>query len=407
MLARYAELLATHGLNVQPGQVVYIDAEVCHREFAVQVAEAAYRRGARYVGLELAPPELALLRIEASADEDLKYVPAYIGKKYADCVADHAAVLKIIGSEAPDILAQCDPKRVNTLRLHRHLAVKTFYDDGIGKSLVHWTVAAAATPQWGQKVFPGESPERAESRLWAEIWRITRADQPDCLELWKRHNERLQRRAQRLTEMKIKTLHFRGPDTDLTIGLSPCAVFKGGSESGPRGVDFEPNIPTEEVFTTPDFRQTEGHVRTTRPFLINGKLIKDLQLTFRGGRIDSFTATEGVDTFREYIDSDEGARQLGEVALVGIDSPIFQSGLVFEEILFDENAACHIAVGSAYKFCIQDGESMDSEQAAAIGCNESTVHTDMMISSAEVDVTAETYAGRTVELLTRGEWVDL
>jgi len=242
--------------------------------------------------------------------------------------------------------------------------------------------------------------------LWDEIFRICRADRPDALALWREHNRTLTRRANRLNELKIKTLHFKGPGTDLRVGLSPQSRFQGGSDTGPRKVEFEPNLPTEEVFTTPDWRATEGTARATRPFLINGKLIEGLTLRFEHGRIVEFQAAQGAETFGEYTASDEGANRLGEVALVGIDSPIYQSGLVFEEILFDENAACHIAVGSAYKFCLARSERMTDEELAAIGCNESTVHTDMMISSEEVDVTAETRAGVLVPLLVQGAWVE-
>ena len=204
--------------------------------------------------------------------------------------------------------------------------------------------------------------------------------------------------------MGIEKLHFTGPGTDLEVVLSEKARFKGGCDVGPHGVEFEPNIPTEEVFTTPDCRQTQGHVRTTRPFLINGKMIRDLELKFADGQIVDFSASDGEDTFGEYINSDEGSKSLGEVALVGIDSPVYRSGLVFEEILYDENAACHIAIGSAYKFCIDGGEAMSADQLAEVGCNVSTVHTDMMISSEEVDVTAHTRSGGSEALLRQGRW---
>ncbi len=188
------------------------------------------------------------------------------------------------------------------------------------------------------------------------------------------------------------------------VGLSDRAIWKGGQERSTRGQWFEPNLPTEEVFTTPDFRRTAGHVRATRPFMINGRMIENLSAKFDGGAITGFVATGGADTFKAYIASDEGARRLGEVALVGIDSPVYRAGKVFREILFDENAACHIAVGQAYKFCIEGGTELDSAGAAAVGCNESAVHTDMMISNADVDVTATLYDGRSVVLLQAGEW---
>jgi aminopeptidase len=404
---RYATLIAKHGLNVQEGQLVNISTEAYHRDFAILVAEACYEQGARLVNIDLSDPRLGRLRILQSKEEYLSYVPEYIGHKYRELVDETAANVKIIGPEYPDILTDLDAKRINTIRLHNHLAVKYFYEEGIGKSKVHWTVVAAATPAWGQKIFPNLNGPEAEQALWEQILKICRADQENCLDLWMTHNTVLQQRAKSLNKLKIKTLHFQGPGTDLKVGLSPKAIFKGGGDISPRGVEFEPNIPTEEVFTTPDYRKTEGKVVATRPFLINGTLIRGLELCFEGGKITSFKAEHGEETFREYLGSDDGAPRLGEVALVGIDSPIYQSGHIFEEILYDENAACHIAIGSAYKFCLDGGATMDKETLESIGCNESTVHTDMMISSEKVSVTAETFTGETVELIKDGSWVSL
>lgn len=404
-LELYAKLIVEHGLNVQPGQVVQIATEVVHRDFALAVAKAAYQRGAAFVNLDLGDARLARIRILESKEEDLPYVPKFIGVKYRELVDETSANLRILGMEDPDILSDLDPKRVNTVRLHQHLAIKHFYDEGIGKSKVHWTVAAAATPKWGKKVFPALEEEQACAALWEEIFKICRVDRSDCLALWQEHNTALQNRAKKLTAMGISQLHFTGNGSDLRVALSMKAVFKGGGDISPRGVEFEPNLPTEEVFTTPDCRGTEGTVFATRPFLINGKLIENLYLEFKGGEITHFSAKEGEETFREYINSDPGAKRLGEVALVGIDSPIFQSGLVFQEILFDENAACHIAIGSAYKFCLAGGATMTKEELVEVGCNESTVHTDMMISSEKVSVTATTYSGETHQLIVDGKWI--
>jgi aminopeptidase len=404
-LKTYAELIVTHGLNVQSDQIVNISTEAYHRDFALLVAEAAYKRGASFVNLDFIDPRLGRLRILKSREENLRYVPEYLGVKYRELVDQHAANLKLIGAEEPDILADLNPKAVNTVRLHQHLAIKYFYDEGIGKSLVHWTVASAATPKWGQKVFPELGPKQAKRRLWDEIIKACRADKPNCLALWQKHNQTLKKRAKMLTEMRIRELVFSGPDTNLIVALSPCAVFKGGSDLSPRGVQFEPNLPTEEIFTTPDCRGTSGKVKTTRPFLINGNLVSDLYLEFHNGEISHFSASKGDDTFREYISSDEGAKRLGEVALVGIDSPVFRSGLIFQEILFDENAACHIAVGQAYKFCLDGGTNMSKEELVCVGCNDSTVHTDMMISNDKVDVKALTYGGHEQLLIRNGAWV--
>lgn len=404
-LGMYAELLVTHGLNVQPGQLVNITAEPSHRDFVLKIAESAYQHGAKFVQTDLVDARFERLRLLKSRDEDLSFVPPYSVPRYDYMVDQGAANLRLLGPEDPDVLADLEPKKVNTLRIHQRRALKRFYDEGIGKSRVHWTVGAAATPAWAKKVFPQEkNPDVAYQKLWEAILKACRADRPDCLALWKEHNRKLQKRARALTEMNIKSLRFTGPKTDLTVGLSPKAVFKGGSEKGPHGVEFEPNIPTEEVFTTPDWRETNGVVQTTRPFFINGKLIKDLSLEFKAGKIANFNASEGAETFRAYIESDEGACRLGEVALVGIDSPIYRSGLIFQEILFDENAACHIAVGMAYKFCIDGGERMSTDELNALGCNDSSVHTDMMISSKEVNVQAQTYGCASLTLIQNGEW---
>lgn len=401
---RYAELIAAHGLNVQPGQLVHISTEPIHRDFALLVAHKCYERGAKLVEFTFADLRADKLRIDMVKPGDLTYVPGFVTSKYAELVEQQAANLRIIGMEYPDLMAGLDAQKVQTLNISRQRAIKYFYEEGIGKSRVHWCVAAAATPLWGQKVYPGVAPETAKDKLWQDILAMCRADKPACLDLWKEHNRTLQERAQKLTGMTIKELRFLGPGTDLTVGLSDRAIWKGGQEKSVRGVWFEPNLPTEEVFTTPDFRATRGHVRATRPFMINGKMIENLSMKFQDGAITDFMASSGGDTFAAYIESDEGASRLGEVALVGIDSPIYQTGKVFQEILFDENAACHIAVGLAYKFCIEGGESLSHEDAAAVGCNESAVHTDMMISSDDVDVTATTYAGDEVTLIRAGQW---
>jgi len=406
-LNRYAELIVKQGLNVQPGQLVNISCEVFHRELALLIAKKAYEAGAGYVMIDLTEPRLTPLRVAHNSEELMAFIPEYITPKYREMVTSKGANLKIVGLEEPDLLEQTDPRKLNIARRAVYKAMEYFYEEGIGKSLVHWTVVAAATPKWGQRLFPTLTPTAAESRLWDEIFAACRLQSSDFLDAWTKHDASLHRRAQRLTELKIDSLRFVGPGTDLTVGLSDRAIFKGGSDLGPRGVPFQPNIPTEECFTTPDYRRTAGTARCTRPFLINGKLISDLTLRFEQGKIVDFSASNGAETFREYISSDPGASRLGEVALVGIDSPIYKSGIVFEEILFDENAACHIAVGSAYKFCIRGGESLTETEAESIGCNESSAHTDMMISSPQVSVVATLRDGSTRELLHDGQWCDL
>lgn len=404
-LKNYANLLIAHGLNVQPGQLVNITGEIYHQKLIQHLVEAAYKRGAKYVGVDYIDPVLSRLKILHGKDDHLTFVPPFIPFKYESFVEEGAAVLRLTGSEMPDILADLPAQKVNSVQSALRQSLKKYYSEGIGKSKVQWTVAAAATPAWGKKVFPELSEEKALDALWEEIFKICRADKKECLSLWKEHNAKLKKRGEKLTAMKIKELHFSGPGTDLFVGLSPKAIFKGGGDTTPKGIPFEANIPTEECFTTPDFRMTKGKVKVTRPVTVNGQLVKGLSMEFSDGKICSFSAEEGEDTFAAYIQNDDGASYLGEVALVGIDSPIYQSGRVFEEILFDENAACHIAVGFAYRFCIVGGDTMSDKELQQIGCNDSRVHTDFMISSDQVDVDAVSFNDQKFKLIEKGRWI--
>lgn len=404
-LSTYARLIVRHGMNVQPGQDVFITSEVIHRDLVTLIVQEAYEAGARFVNVDLQDPRNSRTRILSSQNKDfLSYVAPHIPFRFESMLPETAASLRLLGPEFPDILSDLDPQKVQQVELNYRKSLKKFYEEGIGHSKVQWTIAAAATPAWGKKVFPELEEKEACAALWEAIFTICRADKIECLDLWKKHNTILADRAKKLTDMQIEQLHFTGPGTDLKVGLSKRARFKGGTSHSARGKDFEPNLPTEECFTTPDYRKTEGHVQTTRPFLINGKMIRGLKLVFEKGEITAFSASEGHETFAAYINSDPGSKRLGEVALVGIDSPIFQSGRIFEEILFDENAACHIAVGFAYRFCITGSTEMSAEELDKEGCNTSSVHTDMMISSDQVDVEAILYSGEHIKLITKGIW---
>ncbi len=405
MLDRYAKLIAVYGANVQPGQLVNVSAEAAHRDFALRVAKEAYRAGAANVFFELTEPRLHRFKFDVLSDEYLSQIPHFVPAKFRQILDERGAAIKLVGPEFPMILSDVDPKKVSIERKAFYQSLQFFYEEGLGKSKVQWTMGAVPTPAWAKRVFPELSEHEAERAMWESIFKIVRVDREDFLEVWKEHNRKLKRRSARLDALKIKQLHFTGPGTDLVVGLSEKARFKGGADIGPRGVEFEPNIPTEECFTTPDCRITSGFVRATRPILVNGVLVEGLSMTFDKGELVSFDAKAGASAFREYINTDPGAKRLGEVALVGTDSPIFQSGRVFEEILLDENAACHIAIGSAYKFCLDGGNDLSEADAAAIGCNESIVHTDIMISSDEVDVTVTTRSGDSVDLIRKGEWI--
>jgi len=402
-LATYAELLITHGLNVQPGQSVNITAEMAHRELVQLLVKAAYKAGAKFVNVDYIDPYLQRLRIvETKNEADLAYVPRYTQVKYNDFVEEGACILRLCGSEEPDVMSDLAPAKVNSVQSGIRQALKAYYVEGVGKSKVQWTVAAAATPKWAKKLYPELDDQSAYNALWEAIFQICRADSKECLAAWQKHQVVLQKRAKALNDLEIRELHFVGPGTDLKVILSPKARFKAGHDKTPTGIFFEPNIPTEECFTTPDCRYTEGTVRVTRPVTVNGKLVQGLELEFRQGEISNFRAKEGQESFAAYIANDPGAKRLGEMALVGIDSPVFQSGKLFQEILYDENAACHIALGFAYRHCLKGGPQMSNEELQELGCNDSFVHIDFMISSPEVDVIGTTYSGQKVQLLKKG-----
>ena len=403
-LARYARLIVARGLNVQPGQLVNISSELYHRELLGLLVEEAYRRGAGFVHVEFSDPILQRLRFQHSQPEFLDRVPGFFSAKFGELVDERAANLKILGPEYPDFMEGLDPHSVNLARKAGYQSAKRFYNEGIEKSKVQWCVVAAATARWAERLFPGLKGVDAERKLWREIFQICRVDRPDYLELWENHNSVLKKRAARLSEIGISQLRFSGPGTDLRVGLHARAIFKGGADRSDKGLAFLPNIPTEECFTTPDWRTVSGRVAATRPFLVNGVLVKDLSLTFEAGDLRSYSCSEGGASLEAYIASDPGARRLGEVALVGVDSPIFSSKIVFEEILFDENAACHIALGSAYRGCLQGGTELSEDECAEIGCNSSSVHTDIMISSEQVNVFAELRGGGSLCLLQQGVW---
>ncbi|HXF29157.1 MAG TPA: aminopeptidase, partial [Chlamydiales bacterium] len=285
----YANLLVSHGLNVQPGQVVNIGAELIHRPIVEKVVRAAYKRGAKFVNVDFGDPLLTKIRVEESIlPEYLKYVPRYFSIKYEDFIEEGACVLRFTGSENPNCLADLPAQKVNDLQTSIRQSLKKYYAEGVGKSKVQWTVAAAATPQWAKKVFPELDEKKALEALWDAIFHICRADRKDCLEAWQKHQKTLHARSKMLTDLKIKELHFTGPGTDLKVFLSPKAVFKGGGDKTPAGVQFEANIPTEECFTTPDYRLTTGKVRVTRPVLVNGAHVKGLELEFSNGEITDF-----------------------------------------------------------------------------------------------------------------------
>jgi aminopeptidase len=270
---------------------------------------------------------------------------------------------------------------------------------------INWTIVACATPAWAAAVFPDLPKDEALSRLWNAIFAASRADQLDPVAAWKEHDANLHARSGRLNEKRYSALHFRGPGTDLRVGLADDHLWLGGGTTAGNGLYCIANMPTEEVFTTPHKDRVEGMVTSTKPLSHQGTMIEGISVRFKAGKIVEAHAARGNQVLQRMIETDEGARRLGEVSLVPQSSPIASSGLLFLNTLFDENAACHIALGQAYSTCLKDGDSLTQEQLASRGANSSLIHVDRMIGSNRIDVDGISAGGDSEPVMRAGEWV--
>ncbi len=402
-LDRLAQVAVHVGLGLKPGQQVVLTAPLEAVPLVRRISEHAYRAGANLVTTLLADEESTLLRYRYAPDSAFDAAANWLFDGMARAYAEGSARLAIAGGN-PALLAGQDPTKVGRANAAVSKAMRPALDL-ITKHEINWTIVSYATPAWARAVFPDEPEERAIEKLWEAIFAASRVDASDPVEAWKQHDAHLQQRAAKLNDKRYSALRFHGPGTDLTVGLADDHLWLGGGTDARNGVRCIPNIPTEEVFTTPHRDRVEGEVTSTKPLSHQGTLIKDIHVRFEKGRVVQASASEGEQVLLRMLDTDSGARHLGEVALVPHSSPIAQSGLLFWNTLFDENAASHIALGQAYSTCMREAESLSGEQLRARGANESLIHVDWMIGSGKMNVDGIDRNGKPEPLMRAGEWV--
>lgn len=395
MLDRYADLIVSVGANVQPDQVLTIEALPEARPLVTALARAAYGRGARFVEVQYFEPELKRIRAELAAEDTLDWVPPWLGGRILGLGELDAARVVLVPLMPPGLLDGVDPARAGRDRLPTlKETFKTIDDRSIA-----WTLSPFPTRSWAQVVYPDAEPDDALELLWQDVIHVCRLDEPDPALAWKERIDQIWQVASRVDALDLDALHFEGPGTDLTVGLLPSSRFarEGGASHTRTGVRHVPNVPTEELFTTPDPLRTTGVVAATKPLDIAGSLVTGMRIRFEGGRAVEIDADTNAEALRARCSLDEGASRLGEVALVDGESRIGKLGRTFFTTLLDENAASHLAFGDAYSSPVRDPADLPRINASA-------VHIDFMIGSDEVDVTGTTKAGETVPLLRRGAW---
>jgi aminopeptidase len=401
-IARFAEVAVRVGLGIQRGQEVVMTAPLEALPLARRITEHAYRAGASLVTTLFTDEDATLMRFRHAPDDSFDRAAEWLYEGMASAYRRGAARLAISGGN-PALLSGQDPEKVSRANLAMSKASRPALDL-ITRHEINWSIVACATPAWAGTVFPDEPEEIAIARLWEAIFSTCRIDTPDPVAAWLSHDANLAERARVLNARRFAGLHFRGPGTDLHVGLADDHIWMGGGTTARNGVRCIPNLPTEEVFTTPHKDRVNGRVTSTKPLSYQGMLIKDIQVQFENGRIVTAKAAEGESILQNMLNTDEGARRLGEVALVPHSSPVSKSGVLFWNTLFDENAASHIALGQAYSTCINGGDSLDAMQLAGKGANSSLIHVDWMIGSGEMDVDGIGAEGSTQPLMRKGEW---
>ena len=402
-LKKYARLIAETGVNVQDNHTVVLQISVDQAPLARLITEEAYRLGAAEVIVQWSDETIQREFLSHAATDRIENVPQYKIDQTDDWIAKGASRISVVSSN-PDALAGVDAQRVAAFQAANGKALVNLRK-ATQANKVSWTVVAAASEGWAAKVFPelATSEEQVDA-LWNEIFKTTRIYEENPVIAWDIHDKKLQEKAAELNEQQFTALHYTAPGTDLTIGLPKNHLWEGAGSYNARGEEFMANMPTEEVFTAPDSRRVDGYVSSTKPLSYAGTIISGMKFTFKDGKVVDFSAEQGEEALKNLLAIDEGAKHLGEVALVPDPSPISHSGLIFYNTLFDENASNHLAFGSAYAFNLQGGTEMSEEELAEAGLNRSQTHVDFMVGSDKMNIDGIKEDGTIVPVFRNGDW---
>lgn len=402
--ALYAKLAIHGGVCLQPGQELLLAADIQDVRLVRLVIQEAYKAGAKNVHVLYGDEESSLIRYQLGSDEAMDYAPTWLYNGLAQAAESNAARLGIFSGN-PNLLKDVPADRIAKYSKAQGIASKKLAEF-ISGFKINWSIVGAPSVAWAKMVFPNDDEATAMSKLWEAIFLTSRVLEEDPLVAWETHCDSLERRQNWLNERKITSLHFKGPGTDLHVGLAENASWKGGWGHAKNGIKCGPNIPTEEVFTMPHRSNVNGIVSSTKPLSVRGQLLDGIVMEFRDGAAVKATSKKGEETLLKLLETDEGASRLGEVALVPISSKVSQAGILFYNTLYDENAACHIAMGRCYSENMDGHDDLSEEERLAKGANDSLIHVDWMIGSPEVDVDATLADGSMLKLMSAGEWVE-
>lgn len=401
-LEKYAELVIRVGVNLRPGQILFVESPLETAEFTRKVVQKAYEAGAKYVQVNWDDEAVTRTRFTYAPDDSFTYYPEWI-PGMMERLAEGGGALLNIKVPDPDLFQGIDPDKVSAAAKAAAIARRTF-QSYVRTNKLSWCLVKAPTRAWAAKVFPEVPEEERVKVMWDTLFQMNRVNTDDPVSAWQGHIEELKKRQELLNRKKYKKLHYKAPGTDLTVELPEGHIWLGGGDTNERGVYFVPNMPTEEVFTMPKRDGVNGTVTSTKPLNLNGRLVDRFVMTFKDGRVVNYSAEVGQEHLTSLLDTDVGARYLGEIALVPHDSPISNLNRIFFNTGVDENASCHVALGSAYPVNLQNGTKLSQEELLSAGANVSLIHVDFMLGSADLDIDGEWLDGTVEPVFHGGNW---